>query len=212
MNRAFRPMLLALTMVVAMTAQVNAALITFTHTGEVVTAAMTGTVGGTPFATPQFTITATGDTTARQSAGPNVFFIDHTTASIDIVGVGTFDFISPTRTFFNDAVNVVGFSRGGGGGGDLYNGPASATLDGWDMLTSIGPVAGTGSLIQWADAPQINTSGGILIFNDRVASSATFTAVVAADAVPEPATLTMFGLGALGFVGGALRRRFRKVA
>lgn len=36
--------------------------------------------------------------------------------------------------------------------------------------------------------------------------------VEAVDAVPEPATLTMFGLGALGFAGAALRRRFRKIA
>jgi hypothetical protein len=47
---------------------------------------------------------------------------------------------------------------------------------------------------------------------NNVANQFTDFRITTSEAVPEPTTLTMFGLGALGFAGAALRRRFRKVA
>src|SRR5688572_22144915 len=135
------------------------ALITFTHTGT-----GTGTLGGVCFGPAAFSITGVGNTDARQSFTGG-FFIDHTSASIAIAGLGTLDFVTGTRTFFNDSTNTPGFSRGSGvGGADLYNGPTTVLLDGWDMLTSVGPFAGTMNLLQWSSSP-VNTSGGVLVFN-----------------------------------------------
>ena len=84
-------------------------LITFTHTGT-----GSGTIGATSFANAAFTITDTADTTARSSFSTG-FFINDLSASISIAGVGNFNFTSGTRTFVNNSLSLVGFSRSGAG-------------------------------------------------------------------------------------------------
>ncbi len=72
---------------------------------------------------------------------------------------------------------TVGFSREpGAGGADLFNGPSHAQFATWDMLSPIGPISGSGYLLQWHYSP-IDTTGGILIFNDDTCD-ATFTAAL----------------------------------
>ena len=170
--------------------------IPFTHQGV-----GSGSINGHAFTSTAFTITATGGTATRQ-AFVGGFFINHLTASISIAGVGDFTFITPTRTFVNNNSPVVGFSRAGLFGADLFNGPFSAAFQNWDMLTSIGPVAGNGNLQQWTLTPVL-TSGGQLIFDSDNSTPATFTATVGVAAVPEPASLTLLGLG---FGGGQPRQ------
>ena len=170
--------------------------ITFTHSGS-----GSGSIAGIPFLSTSFTITAFGDTTARVPTGVG-FFIDHSAATISITGLGTLNFITGTRTFINQPSQIPGFSRAGITGTDLFNGPSDPTFAGWDMLSSIGPVAGAGELLQWQDVPLIFTDSGQLIFTDSI-SAATFEAVVA---VPEPATLLLLSSGLLGF--GVFRKRF----
>jgi len=176
---------------------VNAAIITYVHTGF-----GSGGIGDTTFgdAAPlAFSITATGNTDNVDTCGASCFFIDNITASINIDTLGTFKFITPTR-FFSTSGGVVGFSRAGASDSDLFDGPTISTP--WDMLSSIGPIAGTGELLQWT-VPQVLTDGGVLFFNDGTSAS-TFTATVGA--VPEPETYAMMlvGLGLMGFVA---RRR-----
>lgn len=166
-------------------------VLTFIHTGN-----GSGTLNGVPFPASNFTITSTGDTNNRQSFGSG-WFIDHSSSSINIQGVGNLTVLTPTRTFVNNPGQIVGYSRAGSNGADLYNGPTNAVFGTWDMLGPIGPIAGTASLLQWQLNPQINTSGGILIFNNGT-SPATF------QAIPEPASAVLVGLGALA---GLLRRR-----
>jgi hypothetical protein len=119
---------------------------------------------------------------------------------INIVGVGTFSFLTATETFFNDGVNTPGLSRAGPAP-DLFDGPTSSVLDGWDMLTSIGPVGGTMYLTQWdVNWDPVFTDGGRLLFNSG-SSAGTFEAVV----VPEPSGLVLLSLGLIGY--GLYRRR-----
>jgi hypothetical protein len=183
--------------------------ITFTFTGT-----GSGSLDGAAFSASAFTITGHSDTTARMetSEGSGVFWTDHLTADIDIAGLGDFAFVTPTRTFLNTGSSIVGFSRAGASGNDLYDGPSDPAFATWDMLSAIGPISGTARILQWRGAPNdipVLTSGGELIMNDGV-SDATFQATIAA--VPEPETYAMFlaGIGFLGFI--ARRRRQRSGA
>lgn len=166
--------------------------IEFTHFGS-----GSGTIDGVGF-TSTFTIIAVGNTDDRLSMFGDGYFIDHLSAVITIDGVGTYDFITPTRTFVNSSFQLVGFSRAGLFGADLFNGPADPFFASWDMTTSTGFISGAGSLLQW-DFEDVMTSGGVLFFDD-FSTDAAFVATV----VPAPASI---GLLALTGVAATRRRR-----
>ena len=192
----------------------NAQLLVITHTGT-----GSGTLLNPPdgsgsvisFTNASFTITATLDTAYRgelynSDSARYGYYIDNSPASISINGVGDFTFTSQTRTLVNNSIGMVAFTHGGSDPADLFDGPSDAAFYAWDMLTGIGPISGTASLIQWNPTPYVNTNGGRLIFNDASDVTTTFTAT----AIPEPSTcVALLGLGALGFA--AWRRLHRKV-
>ncbi len=176
---------------VAITAQlrVSGAPIVFTFQGS-----GDGFIGATTFSNAAFTITAAGDTMNRQSDTSYPFttlplyWIDSDSASINISGVGTFDFISSTRTYVNELYAAVGFSRGPGNGIDLFDSTTDSVFSAWDMQTSIGPRLENGTLLQWGSLfSSVDTTGGELFFQDG-ASPMTFQAVL----VPEPGAVTIF--------------------
>ena len=176
----------------------SASLITFTHEGT-----GSGTIGGIAFTDADFVVTATGDTDnimLRDLTG--TLYINHDLASISISGVGTFDFITDTRTFVSNSIDLVGFSRAGETGEDLINGPTDSIFSGWDMTTSIGPVSGFAIMMQW-DIGDVETTGGVL-FYESSSTPAMFTAVVST--VPVPAAIWLFGSGLLALIA-TMRRK-----
>lgn len=181
---------LALALLVLTPAQAPADMLMFTHTGS-----GSGSLDGEPFPLSDFIITAYVDTDDRQGFSSG-WFIDHLSASISIEGVADVDFLTATRHFVNNSGQLVGFSRAGSSGADLFNGPSHPDFGTWDMLGPIGPISGTGYLLQWTNY-DVHTTGGILVFADG-SSDAVFTAV------PEPATLGMLVVGGLALM---LRRR-----
>ena len=64
---------------------------------------------------PPRALTSVGDTDARYG-GAGIFFIDHVSTQISIDGVGTFDFVTPTRNFVNQNAPIAGWSRAPGRG------------------------------------------------------------------------------------------------
>jgi len=183
--------------------------ISFTFTGS-----GSGSLGGTAFGETAFIITALADTDAR--VGPqagSVYYIDHTSATIELAGIGSFSFLTQTRTFVNNDVGSVGFSRGSlADSWDLYNGSFDPVFETWDMLTGIGAITSSYQLIQWGgeDFAPVITSAGTLEFANSDEFFGTFTAAVTPASVPEPST---FGLLSAGLIGVWLsRRRLRKHA
>jgi len=179
-----------------------ASLITFTHESN-----GSGSINGIAFTDTNFVITAVGHTENRQLREvTSTWFIDHDLASIDISGVGTFDFVTNTRTFVSNSISLVGFSHAGESGADLLSGPRNdAAFSTWDMLTSIGPVSGFAILAQW-EVSEVVTTGGVLVFNAGGSGGppVTFTAVVSE--VPVPAAVWLFCSGIIGLIGIARRK------
>jgi hypothetical protein len=160
--------------VCAIAAAAHAEPITITHQGEGM-----GTIDAIPFDLSTFTIHASADTDniLPFDAG---WFVNLDTASIDIKGVGTFEFITQTRYFVNNNIELVGFSRAGIDGTDLFNGPANAELATWDLTTSTGPHEGAALIVAWNHS-DVHTDAGVLVLLDAFSLSI-FNATV--DACP----------------------------
>jgi hypothetical protein len=148
----------------------DADTIRLTHAGHA-----SGRLAGVDFPDSAFVIEATADTADRQAMEGGTFVLVHDAASISIKGLGTFDFITPTQTFVNNEVAVVGISVENAF--DLVDGPFDEVFATWDMLGSIGPISGDGIVLQWMTEDVI-TSGGVLVLNDGT-PVITFTAEVA---------------------------------
>jgi len=148
----------------------SAQQITFIHESS-----GSGILGGVPFSTSNFTITSEATVANRQFFGSG-WLVDHDAAEIEIEGLGTFSFVTPTRTFVNNTSSLVGFSRVFGNGTDLLSGPTAPVFATWDMLTGVPATTGPANLIQWSVA-SVQTTGGVLAFN-LATTSTTFTATL----------------------------------
>jgi len=195
-------------LVLASVKTVSATTITFTFAGTG-SGDVGGTnfVGGTSFTNQPFTITAIADTTNITSCGAPCIYVDSTSSTIAITGFSLANVTSGTRVFDNFA---LGYSRAGAGGKDLLNMADPAFLT-YGLSTSLGPIFNAIPIIivpnQFDCAFGCVTSNlGNIEFSSI--TNVTFNAVTGAAGVPEPATLTLLGIGSLAV--GIARRLRRK--
>ncbi len=172
----------------------RAELITYTFSGT-----GSGSLGSQSFTDTLFTITSTADTSQVTNSSPGIFRVPDLTANVTVSGIGTGTFTITTINVSNQNVSRVGISDPNQNMAILFvDNPAVAT---YDLTTAIGPL--TGPTAFNPGATFATTAGD---FSLTVVPSATFQATVG-QAIPEPATLTLIGIGALGLLGHAWRRK-----
>lgn len=160
-------------------------------------------IDGTTNSNVDFLISANADTDDVMSNvfDPNLLFVDHGSATIDLGGLGLYTITSGTSTFVNQTSGVFGLGDAGAGFIE-FDLTADTFFNTYDLESSFGPVAldvenNNASLT----AEDVNGSSTIsfLSFLAPVTSSAVVVAV------PEPTTLGFLALGCLGL--SASRRR-----
>jgi hypothetical protein len=210
----FRVLVVALTMGVAgWAAPTQAAVITYT-----MSSLASGTLGGTPFTDALVTVELTADTSGvvepapSDGGAPGVLF-NEGTATLTIAGLGTATFNDPFgyfAVFFPASVfpgcPCVGIFEGGSGGGTAILGLVDASLAGYDLASAFGPLTGTGAgLAMHPDGSPVEflTTAGALFLTSG-GDRATLTVTV--EAVPEPASLSLFAVAAFGAIAARRRR------
>ena len=216
--KRFRILVAALMMsaVLGWAAPIQAAPITYT-----VTSTASGTLGATAFADVLVTVELTADTSGVVEPAPGVF-VNQGTATVTIDGLGTATLNDPNGyaavffpqsvfpncpcfAFFDDGANFPS-------SGTAIFGLLDASLAGYDLQSAFGPLTGTG--IELATNPDLSpvafsTTAGTLFLTgggDPVA----LTVTVAPTAVPEPASLSLLAVGALGAMTARRRRQRQK--
>ena len=188
----------ALALLLGGTGQARAAFFTYTES-----ATASGSLAGTPFTNALVTMTATADTNNVTQSPLGTYQLTVATMTVTVDGF-------PTATF-TDAMEVYVTQPGEFAGTDdttarqtvLANtNTAFLTYD----LTSAISKSGAPFIHSGEAFP---TTAGAFVLNST--GTATFTAGPAATAAPEPASLTLLGIGALGLLGYGWRR-WRQVA
>ncbi len=181
----------------------SASTITLTYSGTA-----SGSLGQTSFSDAAFTVTGVGDTANFfvNPANSTVLDLALDSASIDIEGQGIFSFTGVMGAFVAHNAQLAGFAHADGGGSDLIHSAVDASLASWDLASSIGPITGSGDILQWGIAPASTSGGTLVLFN--ATTPITFQATVS-NATPEPGSVLLLISGAV--VLGVLRFRSLRV-
>jgi len=173
-------------------------------------ATASGTLGTTPFTDALVTVTLSADTDGVADFSPEFpgLLANPGAATLSIGGVGTFTFNSPNGygAFYvpfaaAPAVVIAQFDNPEHDSFTHILGLLDPALGGYDLVSAFGPFTATGLGPPGSDEP-FGTTGGLLFIGSG-ANIVTFTAT----SVPEPSTLTLLAVGALGLLTSARRRR-----
>jgi len=156
----------------------------------IISGTVNGSLNGTAFTGATITFTQVTDTTGVVSCGSTAVCTTATLGnSVTISGiVGSVTLNDPTYFFDEQGADDAGFADSNTADIFVLNDPSFAT---YGLQTAFGPLVNAGLL----GSQNIPTSGGALIFGN-VGNNETFTAVTSA--VPEPGSLGLLMMGALG--------------
>lgn len=175
-------------------ADAKASPITYTASGDI-----TGTLGSTSLDGNAFIFVFTADTSGSSLLAGETYLNPSISTSIFISGVGMGQFSETTEAAVNGAIGVAGFEDTSGFSGVIVT---NAGFDGWELVTSIGPLSGAASY----DSGTFTTSLGLLTIEGATDLSfgATLTPGTSA---PEPSSGVLL---ALGLAAGTLAKRAKR--
>jgi hypothetical protein len=184
----------------------HAAVATYTLSGGKID----GTLNGVSFSGANFTITADADPdnfVPGALVGVFPMLSQPATSTMTIDGFATFQITSPNFGVFLSDFSFAGPGAALGGFGlDLDSGSEIAVFAAVGFVPSLsGNVTIIGELTLSDNAPFM-TDAGVLVVTDFSAFGATFTGEFPPSAVPEPTSMAIFGLGALGMAYRARRK------
>ena len=189
---------------VLMVSSAHAAVVTYTLSGGTIS----GTLGGVSFTGASYTITADAD--PSNFVPGTVFTLP--VLSQSAVSTMTIDGFAPFQIttanfgiFLADASSLFGPGVGYGGFG--YS-PDANNLKGIGTLGPLPSLSGNVTVIGDLDASEeeiFTTTAGDLVFTG-FSGIATFSGEFPSSAVPEPTSMAIFGLGALGMAYRARRK------
>jgi hypothetical protein len=204
---------LAMIAVLGWAAPTHAAAITYT-----ISSTASGSLGATPFTNALVTVALTADTSGVTEPAPGLFF-NVGTATLTVAGLGTATLNDPDgyaavlfpQSIFPDCPCFAIFDDGTHfpASGTAILGLADAGLAGYDLQSAIGPLTGMG--IEPATEPDgspvaFSTTAGNLLLTGG-GDPATLAVTVPIAPVPEPASLSLFAVGALGAIATRRRRQ-----
>lgn len=162
-----------------------------------------GSLNGVAFLASTFTIRAHGDNSGvvlHSQGGEHTYDLVHTSASIDIAGLGTLVFTTSSLSSVSSAGRAVYFNINDFSRRSLFQSARDDVFRTWDMRSNVGPISGAnGQLLQWGTISMM-TDHGRLIFADQTGISSTFTGAV----VPAPGVAALWGCAGAAVVS---RRR-----
>jgi hypothetical protein len=184
----------------------HAAVATYTLSGGKIS----GTLGGNPFSDANFTITADAD---PDNFVPLLFggfapaLFQPATSTMTIDGIATFQIMSPGFGVF--LADYSFFEPGGAFGGFGLDLDSMSEAAGFAAVGVVPNLSGNVTIIgelTLSEDHSFMTDAGVLVVTDFSDSGATFTGEFPPSAVPEPTSMAIFGLGALGMAYRARRK------
>jgi PEP-CTERM motif len=165
------------------------------------TSSASGTFGGTAFTDAPITIIGFGDTTQIVSPSPGIFNLSLFANSVFVGGFATASFeLDDIQMAVNQNTAEAGFLFGQSE--NLLLGLGVRGLSGYDLGFPAGPFVGV-PLFQ--AGPSLATTAGALVFSS-FSDEVTLTASAGpGPSVPEPSSLTLFGLGVVCLTAYARR-------
>ena len=180
----------------------QSAVVTYTLAGGTVS----GTLNGVAFSNASIAVTADADPSnfVLGTVDGLPILAQPAVTTMTIEGFSPFVFSNP---FFGPL--LIQFGPGVGFGGFGFLDPADASLLGaFGVLPSFsGSVTVLGGLAIFPDGETFATSAGDLILVEDDDSFAMFSGEFSSSAVPEPTSMAIFGLGALGMAAYRARRK-----